>query len=817
LGFYGLKNLSCFCLTTNKDTLLILFIFDSSCTFYVSERLLFDVVFYLNYFMKSNFKKILFQLCVFIVCANYAQSQCAQFTGPNLGNDTILCPGNTLQFDLSGLQNNPTITWDNGTNTAIRTVSSSGTYFVETKYLSNSVVLNGDFTQGNTGFSTAYIVGTGGAFGQLSNQGTYAVNTSPSNVHNNFSFCGDHTTGTGNMMIVNGANIPGTSVWCQTVNVSPNTDYEFSTWVANALNDLNVAQLRFTINGINIGVPFSAGVTGCTWNQFFAVWNSGTSTTANICITNLNNTGGGNDFALDDISFAPICIFNDTIDVSYNASPVFTLPTILDECSGSTLTLDAENPGFDFDWITGETTQTIQVDTSGTFTVSVSDSGYCEDEQDFIVTFHEPPNAGMDDSFSFCDTDLNVDLFSLLDPSISTSGAWYTELGILINGGQLDISQLSGINNYEYVLTSTFCPLDTAVFELDIKVFKSAGNDISERFCSDGTTNLNNFLTVNNAGVWSSLDGLSNSIFNPSSGILQLDNLSKNSYNFQFVVSNDFPCEADTAFVSIELSEIADIQFSANLYEGCSPLTVDFMDLTVVNGSTDYTWFVDGNQVGVNNTMSYTFEEVKCYNIGLRIVTDNFCTSSLTENKLICINLDPVAAFDFKPKSIFSDNPVVNFENQSELNAQNQWNFAGLGQSTEAHPIFTFPFGKESNYEVKLIVTSDKGCIDSTTRIVPVKDQTIFYVPNAFTPNGDDNNNVFLPIMTVGVDPQQYKFEVYNRWGEKIFESNDYSVGWDGTYGSQIVKAGMYSWKITFNELKNENVVIKTGTVVLIR
>src|SRR5690554_1161724 len=716
--------------------------------------------------MKVHFKNIFFQLCVFTISIVHAQTQCNQFTGPDLGNDTILCPNNTLQFDLSGLPNNPTITWDNGTNNAIRTVSSAGTYFVETKYLSNSLVVNGDFSQGNTGFSTAYIVGTGGPFGQLSNPGTYTINTSPSNVHTNFSICGDHTTGSGNMMIVNGANIPGTSVWCETINVTPNTDYEFSTWVTNALNDPNIAQLQFTINGVNIGVPFFAGVTGCTWNQFFEVWNSGNATTANICITNLNNAGGGNDFALDDISFAPICIFNDTIDVTYNSTPVFTLPSIIDECEGSSITLDAENAGFEFNWITGETTQTIQVDTSGTFTVNVSDAGYCEEQQDFFVTFYEPPDAGADMNFSFCNTDLNIDLFALLDPITDVSGLWYDQNGVEIVGGQLDISQLAGVQNYDYVLTSVFCPSDSASFELDIKVYNNAGADMYERFCNDGTANLNNFLTVNNAGTWISLDGFGNNVFNPTSGVLQLDNLPKDVYTFQYVVSNDSPCLADTATASIEISEVADVMFSANFSEGCSPLTVDFTDLTVVNGNTAYTWFVDGNQVSQSNSLTYTFEQVKCYNVTLQIVTDNLCTSSITESNMICINPDPIAAFDFKPKDIFSDDPVVNFENQSELNAQNLWNFDGIAQSTDLHPTFTFPYGKEQDYVVQLVVTSEKGCVDSTSRIVPVKDQTIFYVPNAFTPDGDDRNNTFQPIMTVGVDPDNYKLEIYNRWGE---------------------------------------------------
>lgn len=767
--------------------------------------------------MKILSKYFILQIGLIAFLTGNAHSQCTQYTQPDLGNDTILCPGNTLQLDLSALTGNPVITWDNGTSTAIRTISAPGTYFVETKYFSTNLVVNGDFSQGNTGFLTDYVVGTGGAWGLLSNPGTYAITTSPSNGHNNFSFCQDHTTGTGNMMVVNGADIPGTSVWCQTVNVTPNTDYEFGAWITNALNDFNVAQLQFTINGNTIGNTFTTSTTGCVWDQFFEVWNSGANTTAEICITNLNSSGGGNDFALDDISFSPICIFTDTIEVVYNSTPVFTLPTALNACVGETITLDAENPGFDYLWSTGETTQTIQVNTAGTYTVSVADDGYCEVDHDFTTIFHTPPNAGNDKSFSFCDADMNVNLYSLLNPVIDASGQWFDQNGVQITGGQLDISQLAGINTYDYVLASTYCPSDTAEFELDIKVFKTSGNDILEHFCSEGTTNLNNFLSTNNAGVWSSLDGLTANVFNPTTGQLTLDNLAKDIYTFYFVVSNDAPCEADTAVALIEISELADIQFSSNFTEGCSPLTVEFTDQTVVNGTTAYKWYIDGVLAGQNNTLINTFENVKCYDISLEIVTDGYCTATVTEQNLVCINPDPVAAFDFKPTTIFSDDPVVNFTNESQLNVFNVWDFDGLGQSTETHPTFTFPLGKAGEYEVKLTVTSAKGCIDSASRTVTIVDQTIFYVPNAFTPDGDDNNNVFLPIMTVGVDPQNYKLEIYNRWGERLFESNDYSIGWDGTYGNQIVKEGMYTWKISFSELKSDDVIVKTGVVVLIK
>uniref|UniRef100_UPI00131DA3FE T9SS type B sorting domain-containing protein n=1 Tax=Brumimicrobium mesophilum TaxID=392717 RepID=UPI00131DA3FE len=344
-----------------------------------------------------------------------------------------------------------------------------------------------------------------------------------------------------------------------------------------------------------------------------------------------------------------------------------------------------------------------------------------------------------------------------------------------------------------------------------------AGADMNEHFCNTGTTDLNNFLTVNNPGTWTSLDGFPNSVFDPTTGVFTMDNLAKDTYTFQYVVTNDSPCDNDTSLAFIEITEIANIDFTSNLLEGCSPLTVDFTDITQVNGTTNFTWFVDGIQVGTNQNMTYTFDEVRCYDIDLTIETDNFCSATLTNPNMICVNPDPIADFDFSPATIYSDDPTVDFNNKSQLNAINQWDFDGLGVSSQANPSFTFPLGIEDTYEVLLVVYSDKGCVDSIIKEVPVVDQTIFYVPNAFTPDGNDVNNTFLPVMTVGVDPQNYKLEIFNRWGEVIFESNDYNVGWDGTYGGKIVKSGTYLWKIRFNEIKTEDDIIRMGTVVLMR
>jgi hypothetical protein len=128
----------------------------------------------------------------------------------------------------------------------------------------------------------------------------YDVTTNPHNCHPLFSSFGDHTTGTGNMMVVNGAQQAGVPVWGETVAVLPNTTYFFSVWIATDY-PLSPAQLDFSINGAALGPTFTASITPGQWQQFFQTWFSGANTTAALGLVNQNTAFSGNDFALDDI------------------------------------------------------------------------------------------------------------------------------------------------------------------------------------------------------------------------------------------------------------------------------------------------------------------------------------------------------------------------------------------------------------------------------------------------------------------------------------------------------------------------------------
>ncbi len=328
---------------------------------------------------------------IFVTFSFLAFSQCSLYPTLNIGNDTLLCPGQSLTINVPLVYDN--YQWSDGNLTNSNTFNNAGTYTLEVANVSNNLVANGDFESGNVGFSSSYIYGTGGAYGLLSNEGQYAIATSPNATHNNFSNCADHTpSGIGNMLVANGSGTPNTSVWCQTIPVVPNTNYLFSAWIMNALNDFNVSNLQFFVNGIQIGPVFSTSPTACIWQEFNDVWNSGASSSANICIYNQNTTVSGNDFAIDDISFKEVCLQTDEITLTYDPL-VITIQEDLAFCENETdnFVVTSNQLGTAFIWENGVSGAQFTPTQSGTYSVFTTSANGCIVSDSAVATITPMP------------------------------------------------------------------------------------------------------------------------------------------------------------------------------------------------------------------------------------------------------------------------------------------------------------------------------------------------------------------------------------------------------------------------------------------
>lgn len=330
------------------------------------------------------FRVLLPTLCLGVVLHTSAQ-ECSFDLGP----DTTLCNGQVIL--LQAPQGATSWTWNNGSQALFVSTDSSGTYTCTAQFPpGDNLVVNGDFSLGANNFTSDLSPGTGGSFGLLSFESTYAVVTNGNLAHNNFANCGDHTTGTGNMLVVNGSNVPGANIWCQTVTVQPNTTYSFSAWLATMVSSAP-AVMRFSINGVDLGAPLLASETTCLWDEFSAFWSSGSATSATICINNQNLATSGNDFALDDISFAPLCSATDSVVVVMlpPAPELLISPdTALCPNAPAVLTATLSPDGWPLNdiqltWDSGETGSTLGIIGPGEHTVRAT--GRCVDRSATVL------------------------------------------------------------------------------------------------------------------------------------------------------------------------------------------------------------------------------------------------------------------------------------------------------------------------------------------------------------------------------------------------------------------------------------------------
>jgi gliding motility-associated-like protein len=178
----------------------------------------------------------------------------------------------------------------------------------------------------------------------------------------------------------------------------------------------------------------------------------------------------------------------------------------------------------------------------------------------------------------------------------------------------------------------------------------------------------------------------------------------------------------------------------------------------------------------------------------------------------------PVADFTVDNQVMSSIDPSVEFTNNSSNAVSYFWDFGdNTGTSTEVSPSYEYGEDQFGGMPVMLIATSPDGCVDTAFMFLIVNEETIFYVPNAFTPNGDEFNNDFKPVITSGYDIYNFSFLIFDRWGEQIFESKDPSQGWDGTCNGSIVQNGTYVWKVSLKVKNNDDRKIYEGHLTVLR
>ena len=276
-------------------------------------------------------------------------------------------------------------------------------------------------------------------------------------------------------------------------------------------------------------------------------------------------------------------------------------------------------------------------------------------------------------------------------------------------------------------------------------------------------------------------------------------------------------CESNSASGTVTVNPIPVVNFSSNLSEGCAPLNVELYNSSInANLASSVSWSIDGGIIGSNDTMNYTLP-AGCHDVTLSM-TLNGCVGTTTINDFICVEEIPQAILSANINSFNEPSQNVIFYNGSIGATNYVWN-TGDGNIFNSSTLEHLYTNTGSGYTIWLTAISNLGCVDSASITIPYEDDIIFYIPNTFTPDGNNFNQVFQPIFSMGIDENTFDMTIFNRWGEVVFQSLNPNEGWDGSFGmdGRDVEDGVYIYKIKYKIPQEDDYRICVGHVNLIR
>lgn len=712
-------------------------------------------------------------------------------------SDTTICLGDSVL--LSSTAPGTAFCWKEGatsvdvTNTAIKVSPSVSTvYALNSSSLGANLITNGDFTNGNTGFSSSYTYTSSGF-----NAGVYYVGSSITAWHSGMTPCTDHTTGGGKMLLVNGAQQQNVKVWSQTLSVTPNTNYAFSAWL-QTITTINPAQLQFSINDQLLNTVFTANANSCVWDQFYATWNSGSSTTATISIVNMNQGYSGNDFALDDIFFGPVSMRTDTVKITVNPRPHIKLGPDVTICKDSAFQLhgntDAEAT---VNWIpalylsdpssaspSARPLQTV------TYIAEAALVNGCTASDTLAIIVLEKPVLNLGSDAEICEGESVV-----LNGQGATATAFsWTPVSSLSDPASARPVATPAVSTI-YTLTASIAGCAaTASVQVNVKPLPTISMSEDTTVCANAAVQL--YASGGTEYEWYPATGLSSA----SSATPIATVVSDSKYTVR--VKGDNNCVA-TDSVQLSLLPRPEFRIAPSHASLCLGEKLELR----ASGADKYHWspeaalpFPQADAIEVSPLTTTRYKVV------LRNQACNVEDSLFTE---VQVHPKPDA------RAIKSnDIDCSNFEARLTATGGEQYEWypaEGLSNPRISNPV-AVP-SRTTTYQVK--VTNGQGCssIDSVTVKFDASGLERLYIPSAFTPNRDGKNDCFGVRRWGAV--KDFSLSVYNRWGEKVFSTTNSSDCWDGRYKGVDQPAGVFVYLISGTTVCGE--INKKGLVTLVR
>ncbi len=278
------------------------------------------------------------------------------------------------------------------------------------------------------------------------------------------------------------------------------------------------------------------------------------------------------------------------------------------------------------------------------------------------------------------------------------------------------------------------------------------------------------------------------------------------------LVVDEYGCFSDTATKALKRNPHFDF-YTDNL-EGCQPYTLEiFAD--PFDEFLEFTWITDFMPYPEGNSLLTTLQDSGAF--GFELVgtsTETGCSATVIKDGWVFVHPKPISNFTVDYEVATIEHPTIQFADSSIFGFNYYWDFDDGNTSEEKNP--TNEYLEIGEYYPQLITESDFGCLDTSTMLIQILPFDVF-TPNAFRPDSDiPENRVFMPV-GVGADPNRFLLQIFDRWGQIVFESKSFDHKWDGKMqNGDNAPMGNYVWITHFFDIQGYEHYQK-GQVLLVR
>lgn len=508
------------------------------------------------------------------------------------------------------------------------------------------------------------------------------------------------------------------------------------------------------------------------------------------------------------------CVNMDSVTVSIgNNLTVFASPDIT-ICAGDTVQISVAggtiwnwSPSGSLDAPTADTTNAFPTTTT-TYTVDVQDANGCVGSDSVTVFINSNISLTATGTTTIC---IGQSASINATPSGGTAPYTYTWDNSLSGPGPQTVSPVVTTTYNVYVTDSVGCNSPTQSIMITVNPPLSLSAITPAASCMGGTTTV----TASGSGG----DGNLQYTWFPGAltGATQTFTVTTTE-TYTVVLTDGCTTPADTQTVTITALPLPVVSMTSDVQSGCEPLCVTFTGNSSASCSATSWDFGDGNTSTQSSPM-YCYPVPGSYNVIYTCTDANGCVGSDTIPNMITVNAIPNASFTVSPSGtieLTQSGTQVCMSDQSTNATSWSWTVttpsSGTLTSNQQNPCFTI--SDTGSYVVTLVIQSAQGCSDIDSVMFNAENPCgDIYVPSAFSPNGDNQNDT---LFVYGGCISFMQFEVYSRWGEQVFVSTNPANGWDGSWRGKQCEAGVFTYVLR-GQLMDGSPIEMQGNITLVR